>query len=130
MRSRNAPTNNHDFDTADLFAAAEGVAASRSWLPPRRRLAVNDQKAKSSRTATTDNLDFDTADLAAAGDGGRADRERGPRRRLAASDRMAVSSRTAATSNHDFDRFDPTWKSRVMKTRWIPPGWPGDDAEA
>jgi hypothetical protein len=29
-RSRNAATNNHDFDTADLFAAREGTGADRA----------------------------------------------------------------------------------------------------
>ena len=84
----------------------------------------------SRRTAATDDHDFDSADRSSAGEGGRDDRGWGPRRGLAVIDRKAVRSRTAATTNHDFDRFDPTWKSWVMKTRWIPPGWRGDDAEA
>ena len=81
-------------------------------------------------TAAIDNHDFDSEDLSAAGDGGTDDRGRGPRRWLEVIDRKEVMSRTSATSAHDFDRFDPTWKSWVMKTRWIPPGWRGDDAEA
>jgi hypothetical protein len=128
--SRNAATNNHDFDTADLLAAGDGDGAGGAWFPPRRRRAVIDGRAISRRTAATDNHDFDSEDLSAAGDGGGTDREWRPRRWTEVIDRKDVMSRTSATSNHDCDRFDPTWKSWVMKTRWIPPGWRGDDAEA
>jgi hypothetical protein len=128
--SRNAATNNHDFDTADLLAVGDGDGAGGAWLPPRRRRAVIDGRAMSRRTAATDDHDLDSEGLSAARDCGGTDREWGPRRRLAVIDRKPVRSRTDATSNHDSDRFDPTWKSWVMKTRWIPPGWRGDDAEA
>jgi hypothetical protein len=128
--SRNAATNNHDFDTADLLAVGEGAGAGGAWSPPRRSLAEVDGRAMRRRTAAVDNHDFDSEDLSAAGDVGGTDREWGPRRWLEVIDRKEVMSRTSATSAHDFDRLDPTWKSWVMKTRWIPPGWPDDDAEA
>src|SRR5450631_557703 len=115
---------------ANLLAVGDGDGAGSAWLPPRTPTLIAAAPA-SSRNAATNNHDFDTADLLAAGEGAGAGGAGLPtRRRLAVIGGRAMSRSTAAIDNHDFDRLDPTWKSWVMKTRWIPPGWRGDDAEA